>query len=282
MISTHDVWVSLCVYFIIPCMLSDTWKTGLKRSLAAFLMATVTNSRWFVKYQLRQDSSPGAGVWGPESNPLAVSTSPTKSHCALFLCFHVYFHWTKSSCWFYKFTYSIESMKCASVGSYSDTQEQPCRKKHILYLSVYIRMTPEASWNWRLTSAEELWNSQPRWDKDSYDMLGQVMYRRKCWWKPSWRIIVTRDDFIEISAWRWAPIWLRFWPRTIFRSSELAETARHRVFHEEFSAAWVFLMWKIKRKNLGNTGRWASKTELFWDSRKTFIALRCHNTDIKS
>ena len=54
------------------------------------------------------------------------------------------------------------------------------------------------------------------------------MYRRNCWWKPSWRIIVTR-----------AAIW-DFDPGPNFRSSELAETARRPVFHEEFSAAWVF------------------------------------------
>ena len=262
MISTHDVWVSLCVYFIIPCMLSDTWKTGLKRSLAAFLMATVTNSRWFVKYQLRQDSSPGAGVWGPESNPLAVSTSPTKSHCALFLCFHVYFHWTKSSCWFYKFTYSIESMKCASVGSYSDTQEQPCRKKHILYLSVYIRMTPEASWNWRLTSAEELSNSQPRWDKDSYDMLGQVMYRRKCWWKPSWRIIVTRDDFIEISAWRWAPIW-DFGPGPFFEVVSWQKPHVTACFMRSFRQLGCFWCGRSKERILETQGDEPQKQSCF-------------------
>lgn len=75
-INTWCVSVSVCLLYYTVCVV-DTWKTGLKRSLAAFLMATVTNSRWFVKYQLRQDSSPGAGVRGPESNPLAVSTSPT-------------------------------------------------------------------------------------------------------------------------------------------------------------------------------------------------------------
>ena len=195
----------LCVSTLLYRVCCWYMKNRLEKKLGSFSDGNCHQPRWFVKYQLRQDSSPGAGVWGPETH-WRFRLHPTNL-TVLSSCVFMYFHWIESSCWFYKFTYSIESMKCASVGSYSDTQEQPCRKKHILYLSVYIRMTPEASWNWRLTSAEGLWNSQPRWDKDSYDMLGQVMYRRKCWWKPSWRIIVTRDDFIEISAWRWAPIW---------------------------------------------------------------------------
>ena len=180
----------------------------------------------------------------------------------LTLCFHVCFHWTKSSCWFYKFTYSIESMKCASVGSYSDTQEQPCRKKHILYLSVYIRMTPEASWNWRLTSAEELWNSQPRWDKDSYDMLGQVMYRRKCWWKPSWRIIVTRDDFIEISAWRWAPIW-DFGPGPFFEVVSWQKPHVTACFMRSFRQLGCFWCGRSKERILETQGDEPQKQSCF-------------------